>query len=73
MPEIVVAAESRLTNGGLETTDVAETTCCFAVKTETWLEAPDGQRWEWYVKHADIAEFGSDAAVADSPSACACS
>ena len=66
----VVAAERRLSADGLETTDVAETTCCFAAKTETWLEAPDGQRWEWYVKHADITEFGSDAAVVASSSTC---
>ena len=66
----VVAAERRLSADGLETTDVAETTCCFAAKTETWLEAPDGQRWEWYVKHADIAEFGVDAAVVASSSTC---
>jgi Glyoxalase/Bleomycin resistance protein/Dioxygenase superfamily. len=68
--DAVAAAERRLAADGLETTEVAETECCFAAKTETWLEAPDGQRWEWYVKHADIAEFGSDAAVAAGPSTC---
>jgi catechol 2,3-dioxygenase-like lactoylglutathione lyase family enzyme len=55
----VAAAEARLTADGLETTDVVETACCFAVKTETWLEAPDGQRWEWYVKRGDLAGFAS--------------
>ena len=49
----------RLRADGLETTDVVETACCFAVKTETWLEAPDGQRWEWYVKRGDLAGFAS--------------
>lgn len=68
--DAVAAAERRLAADGLETTEVAETECCFAAKTETWLEAPDGQRWEWYVKHGDIAEFGSDAAVAATPSSC---
>ena len=53
----VAAAESRLRADGLETTDVADTNCCFAAKTETWLAAPDGQRWEWYVKHDDLAGF----------------
>src|SRR5690242_5439740 len=55
----VQAAERRLAADGLETTEVVETACCFAVKTETWLEAPDGQRWEWYVKRGDLAGFAS--------------
>ncbi|MFV0527047.1 MAG: ArsI/CadI family heavy metal resistance metalloenzyme [Acidimicrobiales bacterium] len=49
----VVAAEARLTANGLDTTGVDETLCCYAEKTETWLEAPDGNRWEWYVKTGD--------------------
>ncbi|MGZ4676761.1 MAG: ArsI/CadI family heavy metal resistance metalloenzyme [Acidimicrobiia bacterium] len=59
----VEAAEQRLSAAGLETTDTCETACCFAVKTETWLEAPDGQRWEWYVKRGDLAGFASGDAV----------
>jgi len=57
---LVSAAEARLTADGLETTGVVENGCCFAAKTETWLEAPDGQRWEWYVKEGDLAGFASD-------------
>ena len=49
----VVAAESRLSQAGLETTGIDDTICCFAEKVETWLTAPDGNRWEWYVKQAD--------------------
>ena len=49
----VVDAESRLTESGLETTGVADTQCCFAEKTETWLNGPDGTRWEWYVRTGD--------------------
>lgn len=67
----VAAAESRLTADGLETTGVADTSCCFAAKTETWLEAPDGQRWEWYVKQDDLEGFACDTATAsDAESAC---
>lgn len=51
--EEVVLAEARLTDAGLETTGVADTECCFAAKTETWLDGPDGTRWEWYVKTGD--------------------
>ncbi|MBP8180976.1 MAG: VOC family protein [Acidimicrobiia bacterium] len=50
----VTEAEARLTESGLATTGIADTVCCYAEKTETWLEAPDGNRWEWYVKHADV-------------------
>ena len=53
----VVAAESRLTTAGLATTGVDDTVCCFAEKTETWVDGPDGTRWEWYVKHADAEQL----------------
>jgi catechol 2,3-dioxygenase-like lactoylglutathione lyase family enzyme len=66
----VEAAETRLRAEGLETTDTCETACCFAAKTETWLEAPDGQRWEWYVKHDDLAGFASADAAEASPGCC---
>lgn len=49
----VLEAEDRLRAQGLTTTGVADTTCCFADKTETWLHGPDSTRWEWYVKRAD--------------------
>ncbi len=53
----VVAAEGRMTDAGLATTGVDDTICCFAEKTETWLDAPDGNRWEWYVKKADAEQL----------------
>jgi catechol 2,3-dioxygenase-like lactoylglutathione lyase family enzyme len=53
----VIAAEQRFETTGLETTGVADTQCCYAEKTETWLHAPDGNRWEWYVKKADSEQF----------------
>ena len=55
----VVAAEARLADAGLETTGVDDTECCYAEKTETWLEAPDDLRWEWYVKTADSDQMDS--------------
>jgi catechol 2,3-dioxygenase-like lactoylglutathione lyase family enzyme len=66
----VTAAEQRLSAAGLDTTDTCETTCCFAAKTETWLEAPDGQRWEWYVKHRDLAGFASGDEAESSTGCC---
>jgi catechol 2,3-dioxygenase-like lactoylglutathione lyase family enzyme len=65
----VVAAEARLTQADLETTGVADTQCCYAQKTETWLTGPDGARWEWYVKTGDSEQF---AALVMSDGGCAC-
>lgn len=48
----VAAAEARISQAGLETTGVDDTLCCYAAKTETWIEGAD-TRWEWYVKTAD--------------------
>ena len=53
----VTAAEARLSDDGIETTGVDDTVCCYAEKTETWVHAPDGNRWEWYVKHADTEQL----------------
>ena len=53
----VEAAESRLAGGGLETTGIADTTCCYASKTETWVSDPDGAPWEVYVKTGDAEQM----------------
>jgi catechol 2,3-dioxygenase-like lactoylglutathione lyase family enzyme len=55
----VVAAEARLAEADLETTGVADTQCCYAQKTETWLTGPDDARWEWYVKTGDSEQFAN--------------
>jgi catechol 2,3-dioxygenase-like lactoylglutathione lyase family enzyme len=53
----VIAAEARLSAAGLDTTGVDDTICCFAEKAETWVHAPDGNRWEWYVKTGDAEQI----------------
>ncbi|MEM9034381.1 MAG: ArsI/CadI family heavy metal resistance metalloenzyme [Actinomycetota bacterium] len=55
----VVAAEARLSDSGLETTGVDDTMCCYAEKTETWVEAPDDVRWEWYVRTGDSEQLAN--------------
>jgi catechol 2,3-dioxygenase-like lactoylglutathione lyase family enzyme len=55
----VRAAEGRLSESGLTTTGVDDTTCCFAEKTETWVIDPDGARWEVYVKKADAEQMSN--------------
>ena len=52
----VIGAEQRLSAAGLLTTGIDDTACCYALKTETWVESPEG-RWEWYVKTGDSEEF----------------
>ena len=51
--EQVEAAEARIAGEGIETSGVDETLCCYAAKTETWVEGPDN-KWEWYVKQGDV-------------------
>ena len=53
----VLAAEARLSASGLDTTGVDDTQCCYAEKTETWVHAPDGNKWEWYVKTGDSEQL----------------
>jgi catechol 2,3-dioxygenase-like lactoylglutathione lyase family enzyme len=53
----VLAAESRLSEEGVQTTGVDDTVCCYATKTETWVTDPDGARWEWYVKTGDADQM----------------
>jgi catechol 2,3-dioxygenase-like lactoylglutathione lyase family enzyme len=53
----VVAAEARIADEGIETTGIDDTVCCYAEKTETWVHAPDGNRWEWYVKTGEADQL----------------
>lgn len=67
--EQVEAAERRISEAGIETTGVADTQCCYAAKTETWVNAPDN-RWEWYVKSGDVEQFESVTVGASEPTCC---
>lgn len=53
----VRATEARLADEGLATTGVDDTTCCYALKTETWVNDPDGAPWEVYVKTGDADQM----------------
>lgn len=67
--EQVEAAEARIAGTGLETTGVDETLCCYAAKTETWVEGPD-TRWEWYVKNDDIGDPNFESVSTSSARCC---
>ena len=68
--EEVEAAEGRLAADGLATTGVDDTTCCYAFKTETWVQDPDGARWEWYVKTGDAEQLTNEGVTAGGPACC---
>src|SRR3546814_19092924 len=57
----VEAAEARLSAEGMSTTGVDDTTCCYAFKTETWVNDPDGASWEVYVKTGDAEQMAANA------------
>lgn len=65
----VAAAHGRLAETGLSPTAVEETLCCYAEKTETWVEGPDGARWEWYVKRGDSGQR-ENVVVREAPAGC---
>jgi len=71
----VEAAEARLSAEGLDPTAVDDTICCYAAKTETWVEGPDGTRWEWYVKTGDTEQLVNVSVGRpdpESPTGCRC-
>ena len=55
----VISAEQRLKDTGLATSGIDDTECCYAQKTETWVDGPDGTRWEWYVRHGDSEQLAN--------------
>jgi len=67
----VVGAEARIAGLGLETTPIADTACCYATKTETWVHGPEGHRWEWYVRTGD-SEHSAPVLLAGPADAGAC-
>lgn len=67
----VIEAEARLTGEGLNTTGVNDTMCCFATKTETWINGPDKTRWEWYVRTGDSETLENvDVSASDTTPCC---
>jgi catechol 2,3-dioxygenase-like lactoylglutathione lyase family enzyme len=63
-------AEARLRGDGVRTTGVDETICCYAYKTETWVQDPDGAPWEVYVKTADAEQLANATLTAGSTNRC---
>jgi len=67
----VEAAEGRLSTSGVETTGIDDTTCCYALKTETWVSDPDGAPWEFYVKTGDAEQMANTVISGEDAPCCA--
>jgi catechol 2,3-dioxygenase-like lactoylglutathione lyase family enzyme len=50
----VAAAQQRFVSAGLATAVEDEVACCFAVQDKVWVDAPDGEPWEFYTVLADV-------------------
>jgi catechol 2,3-dioxygenase-like lactoylglutathione lyase family enzyme len=58
----VGAEQTRLATHGLATTDMRETTCCYAKQDKFWVDGtPGGERWEIYTVLADSETFADKA------------
>src|SRR5215468_9137232 len=54
----VGAEQARLAGAGLASSDLGETTCCYAAQDKFWVQgAPDGEAWEIYTVLADSPTF----------------
>jgi len=69
----VELAHKRLMSAGLVPDEVQNTECCYATKTETWVNGPDDSKWEWYVRTGDSEQLInriSDSEGSQSDSSC---
>lgn len=44
----------RVEEAGLSVRTEQEVTCCYAVANKFWATDPDGNAWEFWVRHADV-------------------
>lgn len=47
--EEVLSTAARWRESGLTTLDEMKTDCCYALQDKTWVQDPDGNRWEVFV------------------------
>ena len=52
------ARASRLAGAGLDTKDEESVDCCYALQDKVWVDAPDGEPWEFYTVLADSDDAG---------------
>ncbi len=54
--EEVTTIGKRWAETGLQTLDEMKTDCCYAIQDKTWVQDPDGNRWEVFVVLGDTTE-----------------
>ncbi|MDH4049704.1 MAG: VOC family protein [Gammaproteobacteria bacterium] len=52
--------QQRLSAAGQKTVDQAETECCYARSSKTWLRDPDEVSWETFFTHGQITHYGGE-------------
>jgi hypothetical protein len=50
----VATAQQRFAAEGLLTAVEDEVSCCYALQDKVWVDAPDGEPWEYYTVLADV-------------------
>lgn len=58
--DAVASATDGLVERGIDARMGETHTCCYATQDKTWIEDPDGLRWEIYTVLADSPAFGDD-------------
>jgi catechol 2,3-dioxygenase-like lactoylglutathione lyase family enzyme len=65
---------AQLKQAGEKTLDQTATTCCYAKSDKSWVEDPDGLRWETFYTYGEATSYGEDvaqpAAARPAPVAC---
>ena len=67
--EEVLAIGKRWQENGLITLDEMKTDCCYALQDKTWVQDPDGNRWEVFVVLGNTEEQEKSASSCCSPTA----
>ena len=52
--------QSRLRAAGEQTFEQPQAECCYAQSSKTWVQDPDAVRWETFVTHGQITQYGDD-------------
>ena len=52
----------RITSAGLAPRIEEQVTCCYAVADKFWVQDPDGNEWEFWVRHAEAEAMRESAA-----------
>jgi hypothetical protein len=64
----------RLKQAGETTSDQQAATCCYAQSNKSWVNDPNGLRWETFFTFGEATSYGEDdvPAIADTPKTACC-